>query len=247
MDAQLSAVIDRAHLDEDLDVPGTAASAVAPEMSKLSVLVAVVRRCGPHLIEATLIPTALFYGCLMLTGVGIALVTALLWTYSAMARRLLCHQAVPPILVLGVIGITVRTLVALASGSTFIYFVQPILGTLATAGVFLGSILIGRPLIGRLALEFWPVPPDVASRPAVLRLFRRLTFLWAGVNLATATTTFILLSTLPLATFVAAKQISGLAITGAGITLTIAASLRTARREGLVAPLSPRQSARLAI
>ena len=205
--------------------------------SKRSVMATVARRCGPRLIEAMAIPTALFYLCLTRFGVGIAYVAALAWVYAAIARRRVRNHPVPPILVLGAVGITVRTVVAAASGSTFVYFLQPILGTAAMGVVFLLSIAIGRPLIGILAGEFWPLTAEVKSRPGVAHLFRGLTVLWAGVNLATAATTLLLLLYLPLATFVAAKQISGLAITCAGTTLTVAWSLRTARREGLVSPL----------
>ena len=204
-----------------------------PGLSKLHVFAIVARRAGPHLIEATIIPAVLFYVCLVMAGVGPAFVSALAWSYGALGRRLLRHRPVPPLLVIGVIGITTRTLISVLSGSSFFYFFQPILGTFAMAGVFLISVIVGRPLIGRLAGEFWPITPEIAARPAILRLFRRLTLLWAGVNLATAALTMVLLLWLPLATFLALKQLSGLAITGGGVFLTISLSLRTARREGV--------------
>jgi uncharacterized protein DUF3159 len=203
------------------------------DLSKLSVFVAVVRRCGPHLIEATIIPAVLFYGCLVVAGLSVAILVAMSWSYGAMGRRIVRRQPVPPILVLAVIGITIRTTVALMGGSAFLYFLQPVLATVAMGGVFLISIGIGQPLIGRLACEFWPLTPEVAARPSVLRLFRRLTLLWAAVNLVTAAITMSLLLWLPLTTFVALKQLCGLAVTGAGVFLTISLSLRTARREDL--------------
>jgi hypothetical protein len=193
----------------------------------------VARRAGPHLIEATIIPAVLFYGCLVVAGVGPAFVSAVAWSYGALGRRLVCHRPVPPILVLGVIGITTRTLVATVSGSSFFYFFQPVLGTVSMAGVFLISVVVGQPLIARLAGEFWPITPEMAAHPGVRRLFRRLTLLWAAVNLATAALTMVLLLWLPLPTFLAMKQLSGLAITSGGVFLTISLSLRTARREGL--------------
>jgi hypothetical protein len=196
----------------------------------------VVRRSGPHLLEASLIPTALFYCCLVLVGLGAAFAAALLWTYAALACRLLRGRPVPPLLVLGVIGITVRTTIAVASGSTFIYFAQPIAGSLIMAGVFLVSVVIGTPMVERLALEFWPLTPEMLARPAVSHLLRGLTFLWAGINLAIGATMLTLLLCLPLPTFVAIKQLVSLAITGTGVALTIDRSVRTARREGLMEP-----------
>jgi hypothetical protein len=209
-------------------------------LSKLSVLAAVAHKSGPHLIEATIIPAALFYFFLIVAGVWTALVAALCWSYSALARRLLFRRGVPPILILALVGLTARSIAAVTSGSSFVYFLQPIFGTVAVGGVFLAS-LFGRPLVGRLAADFCPLTPEVAARPAVLRLFRGLTILWAGVNLITAATTFVLLMSLPIAAFVAAKTLSGLAITITGIVLTVSWSLRTARHEGLLSggPLGP--------
>jgi hypothetical protein len=217
-----------------------------PAFSKLNVFAAVVRRCGPHLIEATVVPAVLFYGCLMAVGLGAAYVAALGWSYAALGRRLLRHLPVPPILVLGVIGISVRTLVAVISHSSFVYFFQPVLGTVAMGCVFLLSVCIGRPLIGRLADEFWPITTEMAERPAIVRLFRRLTLLWAAVNLASAALTMSLLLSLPLGAFLAVKQVSGLAVTAGAVFLTVSLSLSTARREGFASvPVAEPRPSRL--
>ena len=196
-------------------------------------MVTVVRTAGPHLIEATIIPAVLFYCLLVGVGLGAAYVGALCWSYGALCIRRLRGLPIPPLLTLGVIGITVRTGVAVLSGSSFVYFAQPVGCTVTMGVVFCGSVVVGRPLVGKLAGEFWPMTPEVAARPGVRALFRRLTLLWAGVHFATAAMTLTLLLSLPMATFVAMKQVTGLAITGIGVTLTICLSLATAKREGL--------------
>jgi hypothetical protein len=203
-------------------------------LSRAAVFGSVVRRSGPHLLEASLIPSALFYACLVMAGLGMAYAAALLWLYASVAVRLARQRPIPPLLVLGVVGITVRTTVAVASGSSFFYFAQPVANSLVMTGVFLISIVIGRPMIEKLALEFWPLTPELLALPSVSRLLRGLTYLWAGVNLAIGATTLTLLVCLPLATYVAVKQLASLAITGAGIAITIDRSLRVARREGYV-------------
>jgi uncharacterized membrane protein len=136
-------------------------------------------------------------------------------------------------------GITVRTAVSLASGSTFVYFAQPVLGSLVISCVFLLSVAVGRPMVERLALEFWPLTPEMQAHPAVGRLLRRLTFLWAGLNLLMSATTFTLLVVLPLPMFVAVKQVVAWTISGIGIAITIDRSVRTARRAGFVAVAPP--------
>ena len=208
--------------------------ALAPTLPRRRVLAIVARRGGPKVLEASLVPAALFLGCLTWGSLGLAYASALAWTYGCLARRLVTGRRVSGVLVLASVGVTVRTALAVASGSSFVYFLQPIVGTVVTAGVFLGSIAVGRPLIAKLAHDFWPITPEQAAAPRVQALMRGLTVLWAGVNLATATTTFVLLSTLDTAAFVAAKQASGLAITSSAIVITVAWSHRVAVAEGVL-------------
>jgi intracellular septation protein A len=199
-----------------------------------SVLRTVARRSFPRIIEATIAPAIIFYICLLTFGAMTAIVTTLLWSYCAIARRIVTRRPVPAILVLATVAFTVRTGIALATGSAFIYFIQPVLGTVFMAALFLGSLVVGRPLIARLADDFWPLEPEVAAHPAVRQLFRSLTVLWAGVNLAIAAVTFVLLVTLPVEGFVPAKTIGSYAITITGVMVTISWSIATARREGLL-------------
>lgn len=198
------------------------------------VLLAVGRRSLPHLLEATLIPALLFYVSMMTLGTGAAMVIVLGWTYGAVFRRLLWGQRIPGVLLLATIGLTVRTVVGVLSGSAFMYFIQPVATTVVLSGVFLGSVLIGRPLIARLACDFCPMDRAIELRPPVVQLFSGLTLLWAGVHLLNAATTFGLLVSLPLHTFVAIKTGASLAITFAGILFTVSWAIRIARRENLV-------------
>lgn len=221
-----------AQLAERVEGSSTAA---LPPISKVAVFVSVVRRSGPHLIEASLIPTALFYTAMTLAGLGTAYAVALVWLYASVGLRLSRGRAIPPLLVLGVIGMTVKTGVAVASGSSFFYFAQPIATSVVMGTVFLGSIALGRPMIEKLALEFWPLTDEMLANPAVARLLRNLTFLWAGVNLFIAATNMTLLLSVSLPTYVAVKQVASLGITGLAIAVTIEMAVRTGRREGFIA------------
>lgn len=206
-----------------------------PTVSKLSVFGAVVARSAPRLIEASLIPSALFYCALVLIGIGAAYGVAILWLYGTVATRLIRGRRVSPLLVLAVVGITIRTIVAVASGSTFVYFVQQVMGSLVVGCVFLVSVALRRPMVESLALDFWPLTPEMRAHPSVVRLLRRLTFLWAGVNFAIFATTLTLLLVLPLPAYVALKQAVAWSITAAGIAITIDRSVHTGRRAGFAA------------
>lgn len=202
--------------------------------TELPALGAIARRALPNLLEATVVPAVLFYVALVHLGAGTAMVVTFAWSGGALVRRLASGERVPTILVLSLLGLTLRTVVGVGSGSAALYFVQPVITAASMGLVSIGSLVIGRPLVASLASDFCPLSPDIAGRPGVMRLFRRLTVLWAGVHLATAATTLALLVSLPLATFVAVKTAACMAITAGGVFLTVSASLRTIRREGLV-------------
>jgi len=134
------------------EVEAVGASPAPPtygNLSKLSVLGAVTRSLLPHLVEATVVPTGLFYLTFTMIGPVAAYLSALAWASWAIGRRILRGVQVPAILLLAGVGLAIRTLFALASGSTFVYFFQPVLGKVALSGVFLLSVAQGRPLIGR--------------------------------------------------------------------------------------------------
>jgi hypothetical protein len=204
------------------------------KLPKWPILLAVARRGIPNLVEATIFPALLFVAVVATIGTGAAMVAVLAWSYGAVIRRVLRGRRVPAILALATLGLTVRTVVGFLSGSTFAYFVQPIATTVVLAALFLGSVLIGRPVIARLADDFCPITSEVASRPAICRLFAGLTVLWAGVHLLTAATTFGMLVSMSVPMFVMLKTIACLGITVAAVVVTILWALRIARREDLV-------------
>jgi hypothetical protein len=85
-----------------------------------------------------------------------------------------------------------------------------------------------------MAGDFCPLAPEIAERPAIVRLFGGLTLMWAGVHLLSAGMTFALLVSLPTPTFIALKSVISLAITISAVVVTISWSIRTARAEKLI-------------
>jgi uncharacterized membrane protein len=123
--------------------------------------------------------------------------------------------------------------VGISSGNPIVYFMQPIATTMALAVVFLGTLLTDRPIIARLAVDFCPLSPEVAVRPAVVQLFRELTVMWAAVHVANAAATFALLMSVPTATFIATKTVTCVGISSCAVVVTVMRSLGIARRERL--------------
>jgi hypothetical protein len=185
------------------------------------------------LVEASLIPLAVFYGALWLVGVWGGLVAALGWSYTALIRRLVTGKPVPGLLVLGAVGLTARTVVAAVSGSVFVYFLQPTLTTVLIAGVFLLSVPAGRPLAQRLAGDFCPLPESFVGSPPVRRFFARITLLWAFVQLTNAAFSLWLLATQPVGTYVVARTAASWLLTGAAVLASTLYFKRSMQRHGI--------------
>jgi hypothetical protein len=207
--------------------------------SNVSVIKAVTRRLVPYLVEATLIPMVLFYVLLITLELKWAVIAGLGYTFTALGRRIVTRRRVPGLLVLATLGVSVRSMIFLFNENRFVYFFQPILRTVATAALFALSVLAGRPLIARFAADFVPLTADIQSRPAVDRLFRRLTYLWAGVNATAAAISLTLLLTVPMAVYVGTATVAAWILTCSGVVLTVSDALRTARGEGLHTAVLP--------
>jgi hypothetical protein len=131
---------------------------------------------------------------------------------------------------------TGRTVIALVTGSTFLYFLQPVISDGVVGTTFLLSLATARPVVARLAGDFYPMDQEIAMRPRIRRLFWHLTMMWALLCLAKATLTFWLLQSTSLETLVTVKSISVPTINGLAAAVTIAAAVGVARKEGLLGP-----------
>ncbi len=196
---------------------------------------ALARNAVAPVFEGVLMPLGLFYLFLWLAGVWGAIVGALIWSWGAVGYRVARGLRVPGILLLGAAGMTVRTILAMASQSVFFYFLQPTLGTVVLAAAFLFSVPAGKPLAARLAEDFLPMPEAFRSHPVVRRYFIRITLLWALVQLSNAALAFWLLVSQPVPVFLAAKTAGSLVLTGAAIGVSTFVFFRSMRRHGLLA------------
>ncbi len=191
-----------------------------------------VRRALPQIAEAILIPLGLFYAGLSVLGPKGAICTALAWNIVALLRRLCRRERLPGVLLLGTVGLTARSVVALVSSSSlFVYFLQPSLGTALLGGAFLLSVPLGCPLAEKLAHDFVPLPASFFKRPKVRQLFVRISLLWALVSLTNAAGTLALLLDVPITTFLAARTGLSWALTIAGVVLSSWWFRRSLRRD----------------
>jgi len=199
----------------------------------------VIRRVSLSLLIAVVIPTVVVYGCFVLAGVWTAIVAALAWSYGAIAWRAVTGRRTSGLLILAAILLTGRTALSVLADSTWLYFLQPIISDGAVAVLFLLSLASARPMVARLAGDFYPMDHELAMRPRIRRLFWHLTALWAFLGAAKATMTLWLLQSQSLETFLLVKSISMLAINVFAGFATVGLAALVARREGLMGSNRP--------
>ncbi len=193
-------------VDKPLVIPGPAA---------------VLRHSLPNLIVGKVIPLVVFLGFLRLVGTTGALIAALGWSLAVVIQRRHAGRPVPGLVVLSTIGLAAKTVLALATGSLVVYFLQPTVSTALVGLAFLVSVVRGQPLAERLASDFCPFEPETADHPLLRLFFARLSLLWAVTSLVNASLTLWLLLTQSVTTFVIIKSFMGPLFTAA--TLGIAA------------------------
>ena len=138
---------------------------------------------GLQIIEGTLVPALIFWSMLHLTGLVWALLSGLAWCYLAIVRRWARGVALPTVLVLAALLFTTRTGIALAFHSTFVYLLTPTINAFVLAIAFAGSALLRRPITERFARDFVGLPAHVTALVKVKTALRRLSLVWALVNI----------------------------------------------------------------
>ena len=180
-----------------------------------------LRHAAPRVFEGAIAPVAVFLLALHFLGVVGAIVAGLGFAYGIIGWRLLTRRRVPGLLVIGAVSLTARSALAIASGSIFVYFLQPTLGTALVATVFLASVGAGRPLAGRLARDFCPIPDDVATTVPMRRFFTQITLLWAVTQLLNAAVAMWLLLSQSVGVFVVTRTVSSITLSALAVTLSV--------------------------
>lgn len=194
----------------------------------------IIARVAVSLATAVVAPAVLLGATLAMFDVAVAVLVALAWMLGVMGWRRATGRPVSGLLVLSVGTLTIKTAFTLATGSTFVYFVQPVFADLIVATVFLGSLATSRPVVAHVAPDFFPMNADVAARPEVCSLFRRLTLMWGLVILAKGCITLWLLQTLSTMDFVLIKGGAVITLTLTAAAVTVVWSTVIGRRQGLI-------------
>ena len=193
----------------------------------------IARHAGRTVLLASVLPMAAFYLALSLFGLTVAIAVTLGWYYVGVLGRVLRRRPVVGAVLLGAGLMSVRAAVAIWTGSAFMFFLQPVAGTVATATAFALTALAGRPLIEKLAHDFVPMPPELARTLRGSKFFGHASFVWALIYVVNAVGTVWLLTYSSLGSFLLLKTLLSPVLTGIAVGMTYLALRRALRREGV--------------
>jgi intracellular septation protein A len=205
----------------------TADTVAMPPLGRLAL------RAVPRVVEGAVCPTVLFVALLHWLGIGAAIAGGVAWSTAVIVVRRSLGRRVPTIVLLGLGMVFVRATLALVTGSSFVYFLQPTLGTAVAGLLLLGSAVAGRPLVLRLARDFCPLPVDTMSDAHFRRFFLGLSFLWGAAQLLNASVTLWLLVSQSVGTYVIARTVMSWSLTAAVIGISVVWFTRVIRSREL--------------
>lgn len=179
---------------------------------------ALLRHAAPRVLEGMVLPVAVFYAGLMLFGLYGALAVAVTWVYGGIAWRLAKGTPVPGTVLLAAGTVTVRAVLAGATGSPVLFFLQPCLGVFCVSMGFLFTAPLRRPLIQRVATDLLPLPEHVLGHPRMRRFFVWQSVLWGGVQFLNASLSLWLLLSQSVQTYLVVRtSLVAVLLGGAGL------------------------------
>lgn len=128
--------------------------------------------------ESVLVPTAILYAAIRTIGTMPGLIGVIVWCAVTMGVRYAVGRRVPSTLLLVIGMLVLRTAIALATTSVWLYLLQPVAASVLMSLVFTGSALIGRPLTQRLAQDFVHLPERLLADTRVRRMFVEVALIW---------------------------------------------------------------------
>jgi hypothetical protein len=193
----------------------------------------IVRHAAARMFLVTLLPMAVFYATLSLFGLRTAAVVTAFLYYAALLGRVVRKKPILAAALLAAGLLSLRTVVVFCTGSAFLYFIQPVIGTVAVATVFAASAIAGRPVLDRLAHDFCEFPEELSTQLRQARFFTVLSVVWAATYTVNAIGTLWLLTSASLNGFILFKSVLGPVITLAAAGASYVAFVLSVRRQNI--------------
>jgi hypothetical protein len=147
-------------------------------------------RAARMFVETVLVPTVLLFLLLHTAGLVAGLSAVLGWCALTVSVRWMSGRHLPGTLLVCVGMLCARTALALVLSSALVYLIQPMIGSILMAVLFLGSALIGRPITMRLVHDFVALPVHLLHHQGMRRMFTQVALLWGLGRLVDAAMSF---------------------------------------------------------
>jgi hypothetical protein len=205
----------------------------APECLELPRPASLLRAVSWNLAESFGLPTAGYVVAAWLAGrdAGLWTMLGIIWL-TAIIRKL-ATGAVPSLVLISLLVLTVQTVAAIATGNLLIFLIHFPIANLALAVLFARTARGHSPLAQRLASEVIGLRCPAAYQPRLRHFFAGVTLLWAGVFLALAVSLGALLATVPLSTYVPVWAVTTVVLIAAGIVASACWLRSVVRRLGI--------------
>ncbi len=169
---------------------------------------------GPRLLRDAVGPVLVFYVGWKTLGlvVGILAATAVTTAAFVWERR---HARTGLGASIGLTIALVQAVSGLLSGSARWYFAPAVIANAVGGLVFLGSVVIGRPLAAVFALESYAFPPEVKASATFRRVFGRISLVWAAYLLGRGALRLLMLVSTSVEAFLVVSVATGLPLSGA--------------------------------
>lgn len=198
-----------------------------------------VREGALGLVLGSLLPVGLFYAAFRTWGFSVAVVLVLAWSAAVFAWHYRRARGADVFSATTFAFACVKASAGLISQNAVVYLAWPSLENLIYGTTFLGSALLGRPILALYAQRLYPIPPSVRGSATFRRAFVITSAAWLAGHSVRAIVRLWLLATLPLEIYLIADTVAGWPINAALVAFTAWYPLRTLRGAGYMS-IAPR-------
>ncbi|HEX4525567.1 MAG TPA: VC0807 family protein [Gaiellaceae bacterium] len=144
-----------------------------------------LRRGLPQFAVEGFVPVLVFYGLWRSAGLGVAVIASTVLSLAIAAWQVR-HGRQGGLAVVSALFVVVQALVALAAHSATVYLAQPVVLSAIWGLVYLGSVVVDRPLVGVFASAWYPFPVWFQASAPYRREFALQSLVWAAYCLGRA-------------------------------------------------------------
>lgn len=183
----------------------------------------------PGFAREGLVPVAAFYVGLKAGGLllGVLLSTASAAVAYGFERR----RGADGLLVrLSLAFVLVQAGVGLAAHSATVYLAQPVLANAVFGLVYLASVVVGRPLMGAIAMAWYPFPDEVRRSRTFKHVFGVESVVWGLYLVARSAIRLTVLLKGSLGAFFVVNLVTGLPVTFALVAWSVWYAIRAFER-----------------